>query len=77
MTGTISRRRCDCCEEEWEPEFFCERCSSEGELVTVDAPIVMWDYCGPDTEEREEWVTREICLNRCWCGVSSASRGRV
>lgn len=56
---------CDCCNEEVPSDFFCEKCSSEPELVTETRPVLMWDYFGPDTEEVETYRFRSVCLNCC------------
>lgn len=56
---------CDGCHEDVPSDFTCEVCSRDPRLVTVTCPVVMWDYCGPDTEEIEEYVYYTVCLNCC------------
>lgn len=61
---------CDCCGEEWEEEFFCEKCSGvhdHGETEMV--PNIFWDgnpgdeYVIEDVEPMHE----DICMNCCNC----------
>ena len=51
------KKQCDCCEEEWEEEFFCSECSGvhtfDGETELV--PNILWEG-GPN----DEYVMREI-----------------
>lgn len=62
-------KTCDGCGERWEDSFFCEQCSSGGELVWREVPNTMWDG-HPDDEMvmTEEWEANgDICLNCCGC----------
>ncbi len=57
---------CDCCNEDWEKEFFCGNCSGPDEVEdTIDDPL---DY---SNSPRQLHVTREIwrnfCGNCCTC----------
>lgn len=68
-------RICDCCGEEFEEEFFCEKCSGEPEIVEREVPKLDWDYgLGPDTEIVEECEFYLTCFNCC---PGHAPQGKV
>ncbi len=57
---------CDCCEQEWEKSFFCNKCSGF-ETIDCEVPNLMWGGWPPD-EEMEmgtEDIWNDVCLNCC------------
>lgn len=67
MKRTEETMTCDVCDEEWEVDFFCDRCSHRGEFVEVLRPS-SWDVgYGSEMEWDVEWLYMSICLNCCDC----------
>ena len=67
------RKYCDCCEEEWEQDFFCTKCSGvqhfDGEMVLE--PNLFWDGSPNDeyTWQDRESEYMDVCRNCCRCNV--------
>lgn len=53
---------CTLCDEEWEDDFFCEKCSQP----EFDAIFV-------DNERVEGWFPVRACLNCCTCSIPKYS----
>lgn len=63
-------KTCDACEETWEDEFFCPKCSEGSRLIEEEVPNLMWSGWPPGGETITEEVdcpNGDICLNCCIC----------
>ena len=59
---------CDCCGEEWEDTFFCEKCSNKMDVVEAMVPKLDWCGWGEDYEAGEEEINSgDVCFNCCVC----------
>lgn len=60
---------CDCCEQEWEDEFFCDTCSHqiEGDWEEVPDPLWSGEPGGEYTYDYVEHDVGDICFNCCTC----------
>ena len=67
----VSRRFvCDHCEQEWEIDFKCPKCSDK--LITVEGFTPKLDWSGSPFEDEMEWgeedeYTGDVCYNCCNC----------
>ena len=59
LDAVSTRFICDCCDEEWEIEFMCEKCSNRMEAIT--------DECGFEVD----YARADVCGNCCDCHLRS------
>lgn len=62
------RMICDCCEQDFEKSYFCEKCSNKYiGIKMVETPKLIYDYGNEMEWTEEDQFSGNICGNCCAC----------